>query len=193
MAQDLGLFTVDIMREGITEPTEVAYLKFDATFWVVNLIDGMVLQDLNDDPNFEVVEELGYGAESEAFDLMSAALNRHPDIKRVYGGWNVVAEFAADACAQLGRDDVKIATFGVDEPVLISIIEGGNIMGTVSDDPYHLGANLAMLCGFAAIDKQAPEFTITPAVPITLDNIEEAWEITQKTPLPQSVADVLNQ
>ena len=122
---------------------------------------------------------------------MTAALSRHPDITRVYGGWNVVAEFAAEGAKSLGRDDVKIATFGVDEPTLISILTGGNIFGTVSDDPYHLGANLAILAGFAAIGKQAPEFTITPAIPITAENLEEAWNITQKTELPASVKETL--
>ncbi len=191
MAQDLGLFTVDIMKQQVTEPTEVAYLYFDQSFWVVNLIDTMVLQALEAEENFTVVESLGYGAEADATDLMTAALSRNPDIKRVYGGWNVVAEFAAEGCKALGREDVKIATFGVDEPTLISILEGGNIFGTVSDDPYHLGANLAILAGYAALGKTAPEFTITPAVPITKDNIEEAWEITQKTELPKSVVDTL--
>jgi len=191
MAQDLGVFTVDIMKKDVTEKTEVAYLYFDQSFWVVNLIDTMVKESLAAEPNFEVVEELGYGKEADATDLMTAALSRHPNITRVYGGWNVVAQFAADGVKSLGRDDVKIATFGVDEPTLISILQGGNIFGTVSDDPYHLGANLALLAGYAAISKQAPEFTITPAIPVTIDNLEEAWDITQKTPLPESVKEVL--
>jgi len=191
MAQDLGVFTVDIMKKDVAEKTEVAYLYFDQSFWVVNLIDTMVKEALAAEPNFEVVEELGYGKEADATDLMTAALSRHPNITRVYGGWNVVAQFAADGVKSLGRDDVKIATFGVDEPTLISILQGGNIFGTVSDDPYHLGANLALLAGYAAIGKQAPEFTITPAIPVTVDNLEEAWDITQKTPLPESVKEVL--
>jgi ribose transport system substrate-binding protein len=191
MAQDLGVFTVDIMKQDVTEKTEVAYMFFDQSFWVVNLIDDMVLETLKAEPNFEVVEELGYGKEVDATDLMVAALNRHPDITRAYCGWNVVAEFAAEGAKSLGRDDVKIATFGVDEPTLASILTGENIFGTVSDDPYHLGANLALLAGFAAIGKKAPEFTITPAIPITKDNLREAWDITQKTPLPQSIEDLL--
>ena len=192
MAQDLGVFTVDIMREGITEPTEVAYIYFDAVFWVVNLIDSIVKEELEADPNLEIVEELGFGLESDCFDLMTAALQRHPDIKRAYAVWNVPATFAADACAQLGRDDVKIGTFGVDAPTLVSVLNEGNIAGTVSDDPYHLGANLALLAGYGAIGKTAPEFTITPAIPITKGNLEEAWEITQKIPLPGTVAELLD-
>ena len=191
MAQDLGRFSVDILKQGVTSKTEVAYLYFDAKFWVVNLIDAMVKKELEKDPNLEIVEELGFSTEKECFDLMSAAIQRHPNIKRVYACWNVPASFAADACKQSNRPDIKIACFGVDEPTLIDILKGGNILGTVSDDPYHLGANLALLAGYGVIGKKAPEFTITPAIPITKANLQEAWDITQKTPMADSVKQFL--
>lgn len=191
MAEDLGRFTVDMMAEGITEKTEVAYFFFDASFWVVNLIDDAVKRAIEENPNFVIVEELGFTVESECFDLMSAAIQRHPNIKRVYGVWMVPATFAADACVQMNRPDIKIGAFGIDAPTLVNIITGGNIIGTTSDDPYHIGANLALLCGYAAIDKTAPEFTITPALPMTKDNIEEVWEIANKIPLPTSVKQAL--
>ena len=191
MAQDLGLFTVDILSEGITEPTKVAYLYFDAQFWVVNLIDGMVKQAIEDDPNLIIAEELGFSIPDDAFDLITAALQRDPEIKLIYGVWMVPATFAADACMQLKREDVKIACFGVDRPTLVSILTDGNIVGTVSDDPYHLGANLGLLAGYGAIDKTAPPFTITPAVPITADSLEEVWDITQKTPFPDEIAKLM--
>jgi ribose transport system substrate-binding protein len=191
MAQDLGRYSVQILKEGVSSKTEVAYLFFDAKFWVVNLIDDMVKKELEKDPNLVIVEELGFSTEKECFDLMSAAIQRHPNIKRVYACWNVPAQFAADACKQSNRLDIKIACFGVDEPTLIDILKGGNIMGTVSDDPYHLGANLALLAGFGVIGKKAPEFTITPAIPITKANLQPAWDITQKTPMPDSVKQFL--
>jgi ABC-type sugar transport system substrate-binding protein len=191
MAEDLGKFTVKIMAEGITKRTEVAYFYFDASFWVVNLIDAQVKKAIEEHPYLEIVEELGFSAEAEAFDLMSAAIQRHPNIKRVYGNWMTPASFAADACVQMNRDDIKIGTFGIDSPTLVNILTGGNIIGTISDDPYHIGANLALLCGYAAIDKKAPEFTITPALPMTKDNIEEIWEIANKIPIPESVKKVL--
>ena len=128
-----------------------------------------------------------------ATDLMTAALSRHPNIKRVYGGWNVVAGYAAEGAKSLGRDDVKIATFGVDEPTLISILTDGNVMVLFQMTLIILGQTLHLLAGFASIDKKAPEFTITPAIPITKDNLEEAWAITQKTDIPKSVQDILDQ
>jgi ABC-type sugar transport system substrate-binding protein len=191
MAEDLGKYSVKVMAEGITERTEVAYFYFDASFWVVNLIDAQVKQAIEEHPYLEIVEELGFAAEAECFDLMTAAIQRHPNIKRVYGNWMTPAGFAANACVQMNRPDIKIGTFGFDSPTLVNIITGGNIIGAISDDPYHIGANLALLCGYAAIDKKAPEFTITPALPMTKDNIEEIWAIANKIPIPESVKQAL--
>jgi ribose transport system substrate-binding protein len=187
MAQDLGIYSVDLMKKGVMGRTEACYLYFDAVFWVVNLIDKQVKMAIEDDPNLVITEALGYASEDQCFDLVSAALMRHPNIKRIYGGWMVPALHAANACEQLNRPDVKIACFGVDEPTLVNILTDGNIVGTVEDDPYHIGANLAILCGYAAIDKPAPQFTITPAVPITKDNVIEVWELTRKTPIPETI------
>ncbi|HEB32351.1 MAG TPA: hypothetical protein ENI15_16010 [Spirochaetes bacterium] len=193
MAEDLGKFTVDMLAEGITEKTEVAYFFFDASFWVVNIIDAAVKKAIEDNPYLEIVEELGFTVESEAFDLMSAAILRHPNIKRAYGVWMVPATFAADAAVQMNRPDIKIAAFGIDAPTLVNILTDGNIIGTTSDDPYHIGANLGLLVGYAAIDKKAPFFTITPALPMTKDNIEEIWAIANKIPLPEMVIQALEQ
>lgn len=187
MAEDLARFTVDIMKQGVKKKTEVAFFYFDAVFWVVNLIDDTVKRIIEEDPLLEIVENRGYSAEAEVFDLMNAAIQRHPNIKRVYAGWMVPATFAANACVQAERKDIKIGAFGVDEPTLVNILTGGNIQGTVEDDPYHIGANLGLLCGYAAINKPAPVFTITPAVPITKDNVIEAWELTRKTPVPETI------
>jgi ribose transport system substrate-binding protein len=191
MAEDLGKLTLELLKEGVTEPTEVAFIYMDMDFWVVNLIDDMARAAIEADPNLEIVEELGYALEAEAFDLMTAAIQRHPDIKRAYGNYFLPAAHAADACVQLGRDDIKIACFAIDEPTLVSILTDGNVIGTVSDNPYQLGANLAILAGFGVIDKQAPEFTITPAIPFDKENLVENWELTQKIPLPDSIADLL--
>jgi ribose transport system substrate-binding protein len=190
MAQDLGVYSVDLLKKGVTGRTEVCYLYFDAVFWVVNLIDSEVKKAIEADPNLVIVEELGYASEAQCFDLVNAAIQRHPNIKRIYGGWMVPAQFAANACQQQDRPDIKIACFGVDEPTLVNILTGGNIVGTIEDDPYHIGANLGLLCGYAAIGKKAPEFTITPAVPVTKDNVIEAWKLTRKTPVPKTILDL---
>ncbi len=170
MAEDLGKLALDLLKEGVTELTEVAFIYMDMDFWVVNLIDDMAREAIEADPNLEIVEELGYALESDCFDLMAAAVQRHPDITRAYGNYFLPAAYAADACVQLGRDDIKIACFGIDEPTLVSILTGGNVIGTVSDNPYQLGANLAILAGCGVIDKAAPEFTITPAIPFNEEN-----------------------
>jgi ribose transport system substrate-binding protein len=191
-AQGLAQFCVSVLADNISTNAEVGMMFFDVKFWIVNLIDKIVEDTLkNDYPNLNLVAKSGYTDPYKAIDVASAMLLQNPNIEGIYGEWNLAAMGAADACKVSNKPDVKITCFGVDRPTLINIIDKGNIVGTVSDNPYHLGFNLALLAGYGVIDKPAPEYTIAPSVPITLENLQEAWELTTHTALPDEVLQEL--
>ena len=165
---------------------------FDVQFWIVNLIDSIVEETIkNDYPGLDLVAKAGYTDPYKAIEVASGMIIQNPGIEGIYGEWNLAAMGAADACKENNRPDIKITCFGVDRPTLIEILDGGNIVGTVSDNPYHLGFNLALLAGYGVIDKPAPEYTIAPSVPITADNLQDAWELTTQTALPDEVLQKL--
>jgi ribose transport system substrate-binding protein len=161
---------------------------FDVQFWIVNLIDSIVEETvINDYPNLKLVAKGGYTDPYKAFDVATAMILQHPNIEGIYGDWNLAATGAADAAQQAGRDDIKITCFAVNRPTLIKILKGENFIGTVSDNPYHLGFNLVLLAGYGVIDKPAPEYTIVPSMQITAENMEEIWWLTQRRQLPEEV------
>jgi ribose transport system substrate-binding protein len=191
-AQGLGEYPVKILADNIGPNAEIGMLFFDVQFWIVNLIDDIVEKTIkNKYPNLKLVAKAGYTDPYKAFDVASAMILQHPKIEGIYGDWNLAATGAADACVQAGRNDIKITCFGVDRPTLIKILKGENFIGTVSDNPYHLGFNLALLAGYGVIDKPAPEYTIVPSMPITADNMEEVWWLTLRRSLPQEVKEFI--
>ncbi|UCB45304.1 MAG: substrate-binding domain-containing protein, partial [Spirochaetota bacterium] len=183
---------VKVLADKISENAEIGMMFFDITFWIVNLIDSIVEETIvNDYPNLKLVAKAGYTDPYKAFDVASAMILQHPNIEGIYGDWNLAATGAADACVQAGRDDIKITCFGVDRPTLIKIIKGENFIATVSDNPYHLGFNLAMLAAYGVINKPAPEYTIVPSSPITADNMEDVWWLTTRRALPAEVREFI--
>ncbi len=188
-AQGLGRYPVEVLAKNIGKNAEVGMMFFDVKFWIVNLIDGIVEQTIKTDyPGLSLVGKAGYTDPNKAFDVASAMILQHPKIQGIYGDWNLAANGAADAAKQAGRDDIKITCFGVDRPTLIRILKKENIISTVSDNPYHLGFNLALLAGYGVINKPAPEYTIVPSMPITADNMKEVWWLTERRPLPDDIA-----
>jgi ribose transport system substrate-binding protein len=191
-AQGLAQFCVSVLADNISGNAEIGMMFFDIKFWIVNLIDSIVEETIkNDYPNLSLVAKSGYTDPYKAIEVASAMLLQNPNIEGIYGEWNLAAMGAADACKDNSRPDIKITCFGVDRPTLIEIIDKGNIVGTVSDNPYHLGFNLALLAGYGVIDKPAPEYTIAPSVPITEENLQKAWELTTHTALPDEVLQEL--
>lgn len=191
-AQGLAQFCVSVLADNISENAEIGMMFFDIKFWIVNLIDSIVEETIkNDYPNLNLVAKSGYTDPYKAIEVASAMLLQNPNIEGIYGEWNLAAMGASDACKDNNRPDIKITCFGVDRPTLIEILDGGNIVGTVSDNPYHLGFNLALLAGYGVLDKPAPEYTIAPSIPITAGNLQEAWELTTQTALPDEVLQKL--
>jgi ribose transport system substrate-binding protein len=191
-AQGLGEYPVKVLADNISENAEIGMMFFDIPFWIVNLIDNIVEETIiNDYPNLKLVAKAGYTDPYKAFDVASAMILQNPKIEGIYGDWNLAATGAADACLQAGRKDIKITCFGVDRPTLIKILKGENFIATVSDNPYHLGFNLALLAAYGVIDKPAPEYTIVPSSPITADNMEEVWWLTQRRALPAEIKEFI--
>ena len=184
---------VEGLKLGVTEKTEVCYMYFDAAFYVVNQIEQLAKAEIEADPLFEIVEEMGYVSGDDAMNNITAAISRHPNIKRAMCGWDIPAGYAAGALKNLGRDDVKISTWGANEAIMTEIIKGPNIVATTSQASYFIGLNLGILCGHAAIGKKAPEYTFTPAIPINVDNLRERWAWSQGYELPSTLGDLLKE
>ena len=181
------------LKIGVTEKTDVLFMHFDAAFDVVNKIEAMAKELIEADPLFEIVDDMGYITPEDALNNMDAALVRYPSIERAVCGWGIPATNAAGALQNLDRNDVKISTWSLDEPLMVEIIKGPNIIYTTSQGPYFLGLDLAILAGHAAIDKKAPELTLTPAIPVHADNVREAWLCSQGSPIPQTLEDLLKE
>ena len=61
------------------------------------------------------------------------------------------------------------------ENVAISMAQNGFVKGLGAQRPYDAGVVEAKLAGYALLDKDAPDFVALPALPVSRDNLLEAW------------------
>jgi ribose transport system substrate-binding protein len=45
----------------------------------------------------------------------------------------------------------------------------------------------ALLAGYGLLDKPAPEYMALPALPVTRDNLLDAWQIVYRRPAPAAL------
>jgi len=187
MPYDQGRFMADAVAEA-TRSKKVGIIFFDADFWIVNFIDGVVRDVLATDyPQIEVIADEGFA--NPATDIENAAnaiIQRHPEVDTMYVSFGALP--AALACENANRNDIKVISQGLDKPYMQNMLSGGNIYAIITDSTYNIGVNAALLAGYGVLGKPAPEYTISPSATITKENLREMWKLAFRiVPFPKEL------
>jgi ribose transport system substrate-binding protein len=118
-------------------------------------------------------------------------LTSNPTIKGIWAVWDVPAEGVISAARAAGRDDLIITTVDLGENVAISMAQGGFIKGLGAQRPYDAGVVEAKLAGYALLGKEAPAFVALPALPVSKDNLLEAWTQVYSTEATDNIKSMM--
>ncbi len=144
-------------------------------------------------PNIEIVAEQGIAGPDFAGDassVASAMLTQHSDLNGIWAVWDIPAEGVISAVRTAGREsDVIVTTIDLGLNVAISIAEGGIVKGLGAQRPYDQGVTEAKLAGYGLLGKEAPPYVALPALPVTQENVLEAWEEVYRQPPPDALAE----
>jgi len=186
---DQGIYMADAIEEA-TENKKIGVIFFDVDFYIVNLIDSVVLDEM-EKRGIEVVAEQGFADVTTGIqDATAALIQQNPEIDTLYVSFNAL--YAATACEDADRPDIKIISQGLDVPYMINMLSDGNIYSIITDSTYNIGVNLAIMAGYGVLGKEAPEYVVTPSGIINKDNVEEMWDFAFRiVPLPDEIKDLL--
>ena len=141
-------------------------------------------------PDIHVVAEQGIGGPDFAGDAEKAAgamLVSHRSIKGIWAVWDVPAEGVIAAATTNGRDDLIVTNCDLGENVAIAMASDGVIKGLSAQRPYDQGVTEAMLAGYGLLGKTAPAYVALPALPVTRDNLAQAWEEVYHQPVTAKI------
>jgi ribose transport system substrate-binding protein len=189
-----GIMMADEMNRILGDDGKVGYVFYDDVYYICNMIDTSFIDALESrHPTMEVVEKSGWVAEDEAQAVAAAIIQKHPDVEGLFTTYMVPAMYMVGACQEAGRDDIAVVTFGIDMPVLLNLIEGGNVKSLTTDMPYYLGFNAAMLGAYGLLDKEVPGsgYVVMPNMAITVDNVRDVWDLAMNIPFPEELEEAL--
>lgn len=191
---DMGTSTAELLGDAMGGTGQVGYIFHDATYYVTNQRDQSFREWIETKyPGIEVVAEEGMADPAATEEIASAMLTRNPEITGIYVPWATPADGVLAALRAAGRDDVSVATMDLDTNVALDMVEGGNVVGIVADLAYELGRTMAVEGAYGLLGKEAPPFTVVPAIKVTADNIVEAWNESLAQDPPDQVMDALDQ
>jgi ribose transport system substrate-binding protein len=145
-----------------------------------------------DYPDIKIVTEQGIGGPDFSGDgdkAASAMLTSNRNLNGIWVVWDVPAEGVMSAARSAGKDDLVITTIDLGLNVAIEMAQNGLVKGLGAQRPYDQGVTEALLAGYGLLGKPAPAYVALPALPVTRDNLLEAWKEVYHVDPPASIKD----
>lgn len=190
-----GVAAAHLMAAALDGEGQIGTVYHAADFFVTaQRLEGFTATIEAEYPGIEVVADRGIGGPDFSGDAEAAAaamLTTNPDLDGIWAVWDIPAEGVLAAARNAGRDDLVITTIDLGENVAISIAEQGPIYGLGAQRPFDQGVTEAKLAGYGLLGKEAPAYVALPALPVTRDNLLEAWQTVYSQEAPQTIRDAL--
>jgi ribose transport system substrate-binding protein len=175
-----GVVSAHLMAEQLGGRGKIGAVYHAADFFVTKQRYDAFKKTIQDNyPDIQIVEEQGVGGPDfpgEADRVASAMLTKHADLNGIWAVWDVPAEGVMSAIRTAGREDVVITTIDLGKTVAAELAQGGLVKGIGAQRPFDQGVTEAMLAGYALLGKDAPPYVALNALPVTQQNVQEAWE-----------------
>ncbi|MCB2137557.1 MAG: substrate-binding domain-containing protein [Rhodobacteraceae bacterium] len=175
-----GVASAHLMAKALSGKGKVGLIYHAADFFVTRQrYDAFKATVASDYPDIEIVAEQGIGGPDftgDADKAASAMLTSNPDIDGIWAVWDVPAEGVISAARVAGRDDLIITTIDLGENVAINMAQDGFVKGLGAQRPFDQGVAEAILAGYGLLGKEAPAFVALPALPVSKDNLLDAWQ-----------------
>ena len=185
-----GVASAHLMAEALGGEGQIGIVFHAADFFVTRQrYDAFKATIEENYPNIEIVEEQGIAGPDfagEADQVASAMLTRNGELNGIWAVWDVPAEGVINAIRTAGREaDVIVTTIDLGQNVAISLAQDGIVKGLGAQRPFDQGVTEALLAGYGLLGKEAPPFVALPALPVTRENVLEAWqEVYHQDPPP---------
>ena len=188
-----GVAAAHLMAKELNGEGKVGVVFHAADFFVTQQrYDAFKKTIQSDYPKIEIAEEKGIGGPDFAGDAEKAAsamLTQNPDLDGIWAVWDVPAEGVLAAARAAGNSDLKVTTIDLGENVAIEMARDGLIRGLGAQRPFDQGATEAKLAAYGLLDKKAPPYVALNALPVTPDNLMEAWETVYHQAPPDKVEE----
>lgn len=145
-------------------------------------------------PGIKIVADQGVGGpdfSGDAERVASAMLVSRRGINGIWAVWDVPAEGVMSAARSAGRENLVITTCDLGENVAIEMALDGLVKGLGAQTPYDHGVTEAIVLGYGLLGKEVPVYLAYPALPVTKENLLQAWRTVYHQEPPKNVKNSL--
>ena len=167
----------------------IGVVWFDIDFFVTNQRRDAFRATIKECfPNIKIAEDQGFPAGADlaggAERVASAMLSRNPTLDGIWAVWDQPAEGVIAAARSAGRNDLIVTTQDLSLTSALSLKKGEFIQGLGAQRPYDQGVAEAKLAAYGLLGKTAPPYVALNALPVSKDNVLQAWKDVYHTDPP---------
>jgi ribose transport system substrate-binding protein len=186
-----GVVSAHLLAKATGGKGEIGLIYHEADFFVTKQrYEGFKSTVTSDYPDLKIVEEKGIAGPDFAGDAQAAAnamLAKHPNLTGIWAVWDVPAEGVMAAARASGRGDLKIATEDLGTNVAIALAKNELVVGLGAQVPYDQGVAEANAAASAVLGKKVAPYVALSALPVTHDNVLDAWKQVYHTDPPEDL------
>ncbi len=188
------VYTMDMINS-VSRGASVGIITWGGDYFVLNVMDDATrdaLEEHGSKKNLKVYEE-GNVDPMAAGELVTAMVQKWPKIEAFTLLWFDPAMVAVQDLRGMGRDDIKIFTFGMNTPALLDLLNPDGMVKAISTDfTWNVGMNTATIAAYGVLGKEAPQLVTVPTLSVTPENLRDVWKIVYRgVPMPKEVDDAL--
>jgi ribose transport system substrate-binding protein len=188
-----GVAAAHLMAQALKSKGNIGIIYHAADFFVTKQrFDAFKKTITTEYPGIKIVAEQGIGGPDFAGDAEKAAsalLTRYANLDGIWAVWDVPAEGVLAAAKTANRPNLIVTTIDLGKNVAIEIAKGGTIKGLGAQRPFDQGVTEAILGGYGLLGKKAPAYVALNALPVTKDNVLEAWKTVYHQNAPSEVVN----
>jgi ribose transport system substrate-binding protein len=188
-----GVASAHLMAKALNGEGQIGIIYHAADFFVTRQrYEAFKKTIMENYPKITIVAEQGIREPNFFEDANQAAavmLTANPNLKGIWAVWDLPAEGVRSAALTARRDDLVITTIDLGLNVAVDMAANRLIKGVGAQRPYDQGVTEAILAGYALLGKPAPPYVALPALPVTRDNLLEAWKTIYHRDAPTSITE----
>lgn len=175
-----GVVSAHLLAKSLNGSGEIGVIYHSADFFVTKQrYEGFRKTIEQTYGDIKIIKAQGIAGPDFAGDAQKVAdamISQNPNLAAIWAVWDVPAEGVMAAARSGGRSDLKIATEDLGMNVAIALAQDQLVVGLGAQQPYQQGVAEARIGAGALIGKKSPSYVALEALPVTHENVLEAWK-----------------
>ncbi|RVB24313.1 sugar ABC transporter substrate-binding protein [Mesorhizobium sp. M7A.F.Ca.CA.004.05.1.1] len=148
------------------------------------------LKAFGEHPDIKVADVGTFTAPEKAYEVATAMLTAHPDMKGIFVAWDTPAQQVVAAAKTLGRD-IVVTTNDIAADSALNVARG-EFLAVGAQRPYDQGVAEAKAAALAFLGHDVPPYISVPTLRVKKLDLLSALKLVTKEDAPASVVKICN-